>query len=274
MRISFPVSCVSPSLPQILPLILLLSLLTPTPGVCSSSLPRSSLGEDIRLAVPAEHAASLPYSTSATLLGHNTSLTAPLSIHSTFLFPSVQPGIYLASVHSRDLVFSQRAIQIASNAADGSKDDVSEDKARVRAWLVEPGREWDLSPQRATDDVVLDWGRSVRVELDVKARREFYMTREGWIYTATKLTLGGIASLGLVFGMPYMLDKMDPEMRAEFEEQQRNNPLAGIAAGGGTSSLQNFDVAGWMAGKTADSSSAVAETKKEGKGGGKRNKGR
>ncbi len=43
-------------------------------------------------------------------------------------------------------------------------------------------------------------------------------------------------------------------MRAEFEEQQKKSPLAGGLTGG--SSLQNFDMAAWMAGKTENTGAA------------------
>ncbi len=38
-------------------------------------------------------------------------------------------------------------------------------------------------------------------------------------------------------------------MRAEFEEQRKKSPLSGGAAA--ANPLQNFDMAGWMAGSTA-----------------------
>lgn len=50
---------------------------------------------------------------------------------------------------------------------------------------------------------------------------------------------------------------MDPETRAEFEEQQKKSIL-NSANRGATTSLQNFDMAAWMAGKTT--SGAVANT--------------
>lgn len=51
---------------------------------------------------------------------------------------------------------------------------------------------------------------------------------------------------------------MDPELKAEFEEQKKNSPLSGVhsalqaAAGGsapgGVGGASNFDLASWMAG--------------------------
>jgi hypothetical protein len=44
---------------------------------------------------------------------------------------------------------------------------------------------------------------------------------------------------------------VDPEMKAEFEEQQKKSILRGGA--NAANPLQNFDMAAWMAGKTAGS---------------------
>ena len=61
------------------------------------------------------------------------------------------------------------------------------------------------------------------------------------------MILLAVVSVGIMFGMPYLMENMDPEMRAEFEEQSKKGPLA-MAAGGGNG-LQNFDMAAWMAGQ-------------------------
>lgn len=51
---------------------------------------------------------------------------------------------------------------------------------------------------------------------------------------------------------------MDPETRAEFEEQQKKSILNSANRGGAATSLQNFDMAAWMAGKTSSSSGSSA----------------
>jgi len=56
----------------------------------------------------------------------------------------------------------------------------------------------------------------------------------------------------LMFGMPKLMENMDPEMKAEMEEMQKN----GVLGSGSTNTaqqIQNFDLASWMAGKTTDS---------------------
>ena len=95
------------------------------------------------------------------------------------------------------------------------------------------------------------------------------------------MILIAVVGLAFVVGMPYLLDNstylpsnaytpallymlgelaeltldnlVDPEMRAEFEEQQKKSVLSGGA--GGANPLQNFDMAAWMAGKTSGTES-------------------
>lgn len=63
-------------------------------------------------------------------------------------------------------------------------------------------------------------------------------------------------SLVLIVGMPYLMDNMDPEAKAEFEEMQKSNPLAG--ATNPSQALQNFDLASWMAGANTNSGSGAS----------------
>lgn len=62
---------------------------------------------------------------------------------------------------------------------------------------------------------------------------------------------------------------MDPETRAEFEEQQKKSVLSGGA--NAANPLQNFDMAAWMAGKTSGAEASGTTRGLEGeKGGGNR----
>lgn len=70
------------------------------------------------------------------------------------------------------------------------------------------------------------------------------------------------------------LPAVDPETRAEFEEQQKKSILNTSAAGGNP--LQNFDMAAWMAGKTSGagaSSGSNSSGGREGDGGKSRRRG-
>lgn len=61
-------------------------------------------------------------------------------------------------------------------------------------------------------------------------------------------------------------------MKAEFEEAQKKNPVAGMAtsltqggAGGGGGGMSNFDLAGWMAGAPSGGGTSGAEAKSSGR---------
>lgn len=98
----------------------------------------------------------------------------------------------------------------------------------------------------------------VRIEAKVLARRDFYEQRPGFnplSLLMNPMVLLGAVALGITFGMPYLMDSIDPELKAEFEEQKKNSPLSGMhnalqAAAGGTPSggSSTFDLASWMAG--------------------------
>lgn len=63
------------------------------------------------------------------------------------------------------------------------------------------------------------------------------------------ILIAGVSMI-VVFGMPYLMDNMDPEMRAEFEEAQKSSPMAGLLGGGvAKGGAQGFDAAGWLAGQ-------------------------
>lgn len=91
------------------------------------------------------------------------------------------------------------------------------------------------------------------------------------------MILMGLVSMGLFFGMPKLMENskssslsppfsiysrlsqyrahthraVDPEMKAEWEESQKKNPMASLMGGGGQASpnpLGNFDMAAYMSG--------------------------
>jgi ER membrane protein complex subunit 7 len=79
------------------------------------------------------------------------------------------------------------------------------------------------------------------------------------------MILMALFSLAMIVGMPYLLDNMDPESRAEFEQIQKQNPLANAA--NPAAALGNFDFASWMAGRgNEQDSDASAQSSATGKG--------
>jgi hypothetical protein len=70
------------------------------------------------------------------------------------------------------------------------------------------------------------------------------------------MILIALFSLGLIVGMPYLLENMDPETKAEFEAMQKQQ--GGIASNP-AAAVQNFDLAGWMAGTSSPAPSTAVE---------------
>lgn len=90
------------------------------------------------------------------------------------------------------------------------------------------------------------------VEVRVLRGRDYYEARAGFSpldLLKNPMILIAVVGLGFVVGMPYLMDSMDPEMKKEFEEQQKKSILSGGAST--ANPLQNFDMAGWMAAKTS-----------------------
>ncbi|KAJ9641929.1 hypothetical protein H2199_005143 [Coniosporium tulheliwenetii] len=119
----------------------------------------------------------------------------------------------------------------------------------VQVWQTFRGNEWDNKGE------VRGVGRGrVVAEVRAVAGKEYYQERSGYILSLGPELLEeshdshGAVLLGLIVGMPYLMENMDPETRAEFEEMQKKSPLA--SANNPAAQLQNFDLASWMAGKS------------------------
>jgi hypothetical protein len=93
-------------------------------------------------------------------------------------------------------------------------------------------------------------------------------------FLKSPMILMALFSLAIIVGMPYLLDNMDPDARAEFEEIQKSSPLANMNPANPTAALGNFDFASWMAGRTneqsASSGSQGQKSAGSGQGGGRR----
>ncbi|KAL1633599.1 hypothetical protein SLS56_002747 [Neofusicoccum ribis] len=204
--------------------------------------------------------AALPASTHATLHSSGAPLSAPLRRDGTFAFTDVAPGSYLLSVHARDHVFENLRVDV-DEAVQGEGEG-----EKVRAWQTFRGNEWaNRGEKRGEGRGSVAGG----VEVRVLAAREFYQERQGFSplsFLKNPMILMGLFSLALIVGMPYLMDNMDEETRAEFEEMQKKSPLA---TANPASQLQNFDLASFLAGKT-DQPQPQHEKEKSGGSGSKR----
>lgn len=99
-------------------------------------------------------------------------------------------------------------------------------------------------------------GESNYVEVRVLGLKEYYMERAGFsplsLLKNPMILIAGFSMI-VVFGMPYLVDSMDPELRAEFEENRKKNPVTNLLASAGqqqqgANQIANFDAAAWLAG--------------------------
>ncbi|KAJ5577395.1 uncharacterized protein N7459_006359 [Penicillium hispanicum] len=191
----------------------------------------------------------LPATTHATLTtlpadGKDHILTTPLTRRSTLVFSdfaSGQPESYLLDIRAGEFIFAPYRV------------DVSADGTVLGVWETFRGNPWD---NRGSEKYVVDVAgkrqSDVVVEAKLVARKGFYEERAQFSPLSllkNPMILMAVVALGITFGMPKLMENMDPEMRAEFEQQSRTSPISGATnsamTGGG------FDLAGWMAGTSA-----------------------
>ncbi|KAK2003100.1 O-acetylhomoserine ami [Colletotrichum falcatum] len=207
---------------------------------------------------------TLPPSTRATLSALGASFSAPLSVKNTFVFTNVTaPGSYLVDVHCMTHAFAPLRLDVA---ADGS----------LSAWETYRGNDWDNRGEVYTAKDFEGGGKGFEVR--VLGGKNYFMERSKFsVLTILKnpMILLGLVSMGIFLGMPYLVDNMDPEMRAEFEERQKSNPMNSILGGGGDTGanpMGNFDMAAFLAG-TGKKEESSGSGSSNGGGSGKKEKG-
>jgi hypothetical protein len=236
-----------------------------------ASLASMTSAARLLLQIPNTHVvnpSALSSTTHATLQSTGPPLDAYLTRSNTFNFNNVTAGSYLASVHCRDYAFEPLRIDVSlEEAVEGSGDW----KEVIRAWQTYYGNEWDNKGESRGEG-----GNGLVVEIKPLGEKRYYQERAGcespppppktartrWMnriltqdlvsplsFLKNPMILMALFSGLLMFGMPKLMENMDPEMKEEFEEMQKNGVL-----GSGTTNtaqqIQNFDLASWMAGKT------------------------
>ena len=96
----------------------------------------------------------------------------------------------------------------------------------------------------------------VTVSAKVLSKKNFYEERPGFnpmSLLKNPMILLAIVALAITFGMPKLMENMDPEMKAEYEEMQKKSAVSGLTRamqgqGPASSAAGSFDLAGWMAG--------------------------
>ncbi|KZZ96857.1 hypothetical protein AAL_04086 [Moelleriella libera RCEF 2490] len=234
-------------------------------AAASSSSSSSSSSTLITLSLPpAPNPFALAPGTHATLSALGARYSAPLSSLNTFVFRNVSPGSYLADVHCPSDAFRPLRIDVD---ADG----------RVHAWDTYRGNDWgnkgEVASKTSSNNAA---AQDVVVEVKSLGKKLYYMERPAFSVLSilkNPMILMGLVSMLIFFGMPKLMENMDPEMKAEFEAQQRKSPLNAVMGGGGGGSggaqanpLGNFDMAAFLAGskqKDTASSGAAPDARNE-----------
>ncbi|KMW68818.1 hypothetical protein BDDG_13050 [Blastomyces dermatitidis ATCC 18188] len=266
--------------------LLLLSLLTyATASILTITIPPSNLLPNPNSLPASTHATlttlrsypSSPSSSSAsgTSTPAGLRLKAPLSRKSNFVFniPSGQvqgSQSFLLDIHSRDYIFAPYRV------------DVDADGGVVGVWETYRGNAWE---NRGVEKGMVQVGEVAVVEARVMGTREFYEERAGFSPLSlfkNPMILLVVFALAVTVGMPYLMDMMDPETRAEFERHSRKGRTAAIGdinakagAGAGANAIRGagpgagagagaggFDLAGWMAGTSQGPMAALDSTVK------------
>ncbi|KAL7799852.1 hypothetical protein V8C37DRAFT_407373 [Trichoderma ceciliae] len=181
----------------------------------------------------------LPPSTHATLASLHKRLDAPLTALNTFSFHNVSADSYLLDVHCATDVFQPLRVDIG-------------DDGEVKAWETFRGNEWGNKGEEV--QVKSEGAASRGVGVKALGGKIFFMERP-----ALRLLVSSFAStmfLRLLCHICVCLwDRLtpisvDPELRAEFEERQKESPMNAIMANaqGGQNPLGNFDMAAYLAG--------------------------
>ncbi|KAL9038132.1 MAG: hypothetical protein Q9180_003321 [Flavoplaca navasiana] len=206
-------------------------------------------------------------STRAALTTHAHQHTTLLTQSRIFRFTNLTtPGIYNLDIYSREYDFEGGVVVISppnTAGVENGKENGEEMEVEVYRRLKTGGR-----GARIVE------GGGKRVEVRVLGIRAYYEERQGFELLGllkSPMILMALVGLAMVFGMPYLLENMDPEMKAEFEEQQKKSVVGNVAGGGNP--LSGFDMAGWMAGQTSDKGASsggrqIEEEKSSGDGGG------
>ncbi|KXL45451.1 hypothetical protein M433DRAFT_155494 [Acidomyces richmondensis BFW] len=199
------------------------------------------------------NAGTLPSSTHAVLTGPpGIRYDAPLRRDNTFIFPDLGDASYLLAVYSRDYFFPPLRVDVQQAGDDSSKQS-------IHVWQTFRGNEWgNKGPLFGSGTGELT------ISIAPSTRKDFYLPRGGFNlvgFLKNPMILMALVSVVFIFGVPYMMDNMDPEMRAEFEEMQKKSPLTGSQGAAGQ--VQNFDLAGFLAGKSTSTDKGSSESGKK-----------
>lgn len=152
---------------------------------------------------------TLPPSTHAILTGApGVRHDQPIRRDSSFTFPSLDPGSYLLTIHTRDFFFAPLRVDV-SRSTDGSQED-----EEVHVWQTFRGNEW------SNKGASYGSGKGeLRIEVKPAAVKGFYQDRGGFNllgFLKSPMILMGLVSVVFIFGLPYLMD--NSELNCGWEE--------------------------------------------------------
>ncbi|KAK4156692.1 Cys/Met metabolism PLP-dependent enzyme-domain-containing protein [Chaetomidium leptoderma] len=210
----------------------------------------------------------LPPSTHATLTSAGTSLSAPLSVANTLVFHNVSAGSYLVDVHCPTHAFVPLRLDVVllapstfgsgtSGTGTGAEKKKKKVLGGVKVWETFRGNDWGNKGEGVRAEEVgggVLRGGGVVVDVRVVEGKGYFLERSSFSVMGVfknPMILLGLVSMALFFGMPKLVENMDPEMRAEWEDRQKENPMnaiMGAASGQNSNPMGNFDMAAFLAG--------------------------
>ena len=191
---------------------------------------------------------SLPASTHATLTsGSGPVLRAIIRKGNYIEFDDIPTtGSHLLDIYSHSHVFAPFRI------------DISEAHHITLAAETYRGIQWS--------DHGVNFAPAPTTNLTINAKclsqKDFYETRQGFnVLSLLKnpMILMGVVALAFTFGMPKLMENMDPEMKAEYEQMQKKSPVGAVgrAMQGQGGGAEGFDLAGFLAGRGATTGSSA-----------------
>jgi hypothetical protein len=165
---------------------------------------------------------TLPASTHATLSGPSGKrYRTPLRLDNSFVFTNLEEGEYLLDIHSRDHVFPSLRVDVLDPVSilpvhvegDGVAAEKVQQQETVVVYLTHPSNKWDhLGAKIATSSAPLSSDAEVKLAVSALGKREFLEKRQGFdllSFFKNPMILMGVLSMGLVFGMPYLMDNSE-----------------------------------------------------------------
>lgn len=193
----------------------LLSTLSALVGTCAATSLHLSISPSSSLLDLSE----LPSSTHAILYGPSGKrATAPLRIDNSFVFNNLEEGEWLLDVHSRDHVFPSLRVDVVDPVSilpikqegDSEAAPVTSTPETVVVYLTHPSNKWShLGAKIAASTAPLSSTDQVKLSVSALGKRAFYEQRQGFdllSFFKNPMILMGVLSMGLVFGMPYLME--------------------------------------------------------------------